>query len=141
MDGKLTMKSDRPFLCIDEIEDSMRKLTIDMTPWELITYLKGALKALYGIELIAEGKSEPGIMGRLQATYGQHDAGLIIKWVVWRYWCRDSANPGQYVKFNSFAKGRKWWVDTMHAEMQEQVRKETIPATPVVQSAVTSAWL
>lgn len=125
------------FLSIDEIEDLMGKLTIDMTRWELVSYLKQSMTALYGSHLMVEGDPEPSIMGKLQKTYGQHDAGLIVKWVVWKHFCRDSANPGQYVKFTSFASGRKWWTDLIHAEMQAQVRKENAP--PVKSTMISSA--
>lgn len=123
---------------MDPIEEYLGKWTVDMTRWELISYLKHAMLALYGFELAAEGRSEPGIMERLQETYGARDAGLIVKWVVWKHFCRDSVNPGQYIKFTSFAKGRKWWVDIMHAEMQERVAAESAAKPEHANSAL---WL
>lgn len=126
------------FLSEDPIETYLSKRVEVMHDWDLISYLQQAMKALYGIEMRVEGKMEPAIMQCLQRTYGQAEAGRIVKWVVFRYFCRDSANPGQYVKFTSFAKGRRWWTDMMHAEMQDHALRES---KPIVQSAATSVWL
>lgn len=130
--------SDHPFIDRDPIEIYMDKRVEKMTKWELISYLKNAFAALYGVELIAEGTAEPAIFGWLKKTYGDVDAGRIVKYVIWAYFGRDSANPGSYVRFTSFCKARKWWIDAIHNEMQQQVMRET---TPVVQAATTSVWL
>lgn len=129
----------KSFLSIDSIEENLGKLVVDMSDWDLIAYLKKSMQALYGIEMAVSGRAEPSIMQGLQRTYGRQEAGLIIKWVVWRYHCRDCANPGQYVKFTSFASGRRWWTDLMHAEMQQQMAKEDdaviAPPTTMISSA------
>jgi hypothetical protein len=126
------------FLSIDPIEELIGKLTVDMTDWDLIAYLKHAMMALYGFDMPVQGRAEPSIMQCLQSTYGQQDAGLIIKWVRWKYDLRDCANPGQYIKFTSFAKGRRWWTDMMHAEMSQQMAAELAAPSDTQNSAL---WL
>lgn len=120
----------------DPIEEYLCKRVTEMTKWELVTYLKSGLKALYDIELIAEDWNEQAIMQRLQKVYGQRDAGLIVKWVCWKHRLRDQGAP---VRFTSFSKGRKWWVDGMHAEMQQHLAKEL--RTEVTPSDESALWL
>ncbi len=125
------------FLDADPIEDYLSTRVEDMTEWELVSYLQNAIKALFGITLVAHGHAERAIFIRLATTYGKADAARIVKWVVWRHFCRDNVG-GNFVQFTSFASGRKWWTDLMYSEMQAQVLRET---TPVVQSSATTAWI
>lgn len=118
-----TTTTDR-FMAIDPIEEDLGCLTIDMTPWQLISYLQRCMDALFGMTLAADGRSEPSIFKCLQKTYGREHAGLIVKWAIWRHHGRPD---GQYLQFTHFTKGRKWWTDMLHAEMQAQLARELEP--------------
>ncbi len=105
----------------DPIEQMMNLRVEEMTPQELVTYIKTYQEA-FDRHMAVEGYIERSVFKSMQKIYGQATAGQIVKWVMYRYhgvW-RDDV-----VTFTSFAKGRKWWVDMMHQEMQEHRRKES----------------
>lgn len=112
------------FVDLDPIEEYLGKSVVEMTEWELISYLKDAMRALYDIDLAVEGYAERSILVCLRKTYGT-DTGRIVKWVIWQHHGRPD---GQYVTFTSFSKGRRWFTDRMHLEMQDQVARESAPA-------------
>lgn len=106
------------FLDEDPLEHDMGVRCEDMTPNQLIRYVVSYQRA-FGRDIKIEGPRENTLFKNLQAVYGQRDAGLIVKWAFYRhkgYW-RD-----EYITPTSFAKGRRWWLDIMHLEMQEAVR-------------------
>lgn len=105
----------------DPLEADMKLRVEEMTPNELVTYIKRYQEA-FGRNMAVEGKIERAVLGSMQRIYGQATAGQIVKWVMYRY---HGVYRNEVVKFTDFAKGRKWWVDMMHQEMQERVRKES----------------
>lgn len=96
----------------------------DMTTDQLVAYIKSYQEA-FGLTLHIDGMPERSVFRGMQRIYGPADAGLIVKWVFYRYKGRYEGEP---VRHLSFAKGRKWWVDKMHLEMQEELRR-CAPAT------------
>jgi len=120
------------FLSQDPIEGFLGQRVECMTEWELISYVKYALKALYDMDLVAEGYPERAIFVRLVKTYGQENAGRIVKWSIWKYFGK---YDGTYIQYSSFSKGRKWWTDLMSSEMQAQVAKELNPVAPTMVDA------
>lgn len=112
----------------DPLEKDMRVRCEDMDVYQLIDYIRRYQKA-FGRELAIEGHQEPSIFKGMKRIYGEKTAGLIVKWVFYRY---HGVYKGEVVKFTDFAKGRKWWVDMMHQEMQAaQRREESRQAAPV----------
>lgn len=109
----------------DPIEDEMGVLVIDMTQWQIVSYLQTCMAATFGIHLAAAG-TEHYIFKNLQKTYGREIAGLIVKWTIWRYHGRPD---GEYLRFTSFTKPRKWWTDAMANEAQAQLAIEFAPAS------------
>lgn len=83
---------------------------------ELISYLRSFMQAVHGLDLSVDGAPERAVMAKLRRTYGT-DGGQIVKWVLWRY---SGLWEGAPVGYFSFASGRKWWTDKMHAELQRQ---------------------
>lgn len=92
----------------------------DMTPEQLVTYIKTYQEA-YGRHLAVDGQIERAVFRGMKRIYGEATAGLIVKWVFYKY---KGLHQGDVVTFTKFAKGRKWWVDMMHQEMQAAQRKE-----------------
>lgn len=108
------------FSDLDPLEQDMGLRCEDMTPQELVTYIK-AYQHAFGREMAVEGFIERSIFKSMQKIYGQATAGKIVKWVFYRY---HGVYAGEPVTFTAFTKGRKWWVDKMHLEMQDAIRKE-----------------
>lgn len=106
----------------DPLEHDMGVRCENMTPDQLVAYVR-AYQDAFGLRLSVEGIPERSVFKGMQRIYGARDAGLIVKWVFWRYRGRWDDEP---VRFQSFSKGRKWWVDKMHLEMQEELRREEI---------------
>lgn len=104
----------------DPIEQDMNLRVEEMTPQELVTYIKTYQEA-FDRRMAVEGFIERSVLKSLQKIYGQQDAGRIVKWVMYKY---HGVYRGEVVGFTAFSKGRKWWVDMMHQEMQERLRKE-----------------
>lgn len=92
----------------------------DMTPDQLVSYIKSYQEA-FGLNLRIDGMPERSVFKGMQRIYGA-EAGLIVKWVFYRYKGRYDNEP---VRHLSFSKGRKWWVDKMHLELQEELRRST----------------
>lgn len=108
------------FSDLDPLEQDMGVRCEDMNPQQLVTYIKDYQHA-FGHELAVEGFIERSVFKSMQNIYGKATAGLIVKWVFYKY---HGLYAGETVTFTAFAKGRKWWVDKMHQEMQEAQRKE-----------------
>lgn len=106
------------FVDPDPIEQDMGVRVEKMNPDQLVAYLK-TYHAAYGLDLAVEGHQERAIFRSLQKIYGQADAGRIVKWVTYTHKGRWDGSP---VRFASFCKARKWWVDIMHLEMQDGLR-------------------
>ena len=94
---------------MDPLEQDMGVRCEDMNPDQLVSYIKSYQEA-FGLILPVDGMPERGVFRGMQRIYGPRDAGLIVKWVFYRYKGRYDGEP---VRFFSFAKGRKWWVDKM----------------------------
>jgi len=105
----------------DPVEELMGLRVEDMNPNELVTYLKTYQDA-FDRRLAVQGHMERAIFRSMQKIYGTTDAGLIVKWSLYRY---KGVYGGEPITFTSFAKGRKWWVDKMHLEMQAHRAKES----------------
>lgn len=105
----------------DAIERIIGKSVDSMNPAELVTYVKASMKAAHDLRLPVLGNSERAVMARLQRTYGQRDAGLIIKWTLWKYGGKPN---GTHITYNSFSKARKWQTDQWHLELQEHSKRE-----------------
>lgn len=104
----------------DPLEQDMGVRCEDMNPDQLVAYIKSYQEA-FGLNLPVDGMPERGIFRGMQRIYGT-DAGLIVKWVFYKYKGRWEGEP---VRYQSFAKGRKWWVDKMYVEMQQQQKRES----------------
>ncbi len=104
----------------DPLEDDMGVRCEDMNPDQLVSYILSYQKA-FGLNIVIEGNPERAVFRALQRSYGKRDAGRIVKWVFYKYrgtWRDESITP------LSFSKGRKWWTDKMHLELQREVTKE-----------------
>ena len=113
------------FLDPDPIEQDMGLPVEEMNPDQLVAYLK-TYHAAYGLDMAVEGHQERAIFRSMQNIYGQRTAGRIVKWVTYTHKGRWDGQP---VRFASFCKARKWWVDMMHMEMQDSLRKADATAT------------
>lgn len=105
----------------DQVEQSIGVRVEDMTPDQLVCYVKESMKLLHQVELVVDGFKERAVFRAMQANYGKVDTGQIVKWAFYRHrgeW------KGEKIQYFSFAKGRKWWVDMMHMEMQGARRRE-----------------
>lgn len=102
------------FSDLDPVEQQLDTACQDMSTSQLITYIK-TYHGAFGRDLAVDGQMEIGIFKGLKRIYGDKTAGLIVKWVFYRY---KGVWNDEVVTFSSFAKGRKWWVDKMHLEMQ-----------------------
>lgn len=107
----------------DPVEQDMGLRVEEMTPAELVTYIKTYQEA-FERHMAVEGFIERSVFKSMQRIYGQATAGQIVKWVFYKY---KGVWRNEVVGFTSFAKGRKWWVDMMYQEMQAQQRKEAVP--------------
>ncbi|ACH62154.1 hypothetical protein MYRNA_185 [Mycobacterium phage Myrna] len=108
------------FTDIDPLEEDMKVRVEDMSPDQLVVYLKDWQEAVNGVTMALDGK-ELYMMRWLQKVYGD-DAGLIIKWVCWKHRGKDDRN--QLIVHRMFCTKMKWWVDKMHQEMQTAKRRE-----------------
>lgn len=100
----------------DAIEKDMGGKVTQFTPDQLVCYVRDSMYAENGITMAVDGFRERAIFKSMQRIYGPVDAGRIIKWVFFRHRGKWDGDP---IRFASFAKGRKWWVDLMHTEMQQ----------------------
>jgi hypothetical protein len=103
---------------MDPLEEDMGVRCEQMSADQLIAYIKG-YHAAFDLNLKISGMPERSALTGLQRTYGKTDAGKIIKWVFYHHKGRHNGEP---VTPLSFSKGRKWWTDKMHLEMQEATR-------------------
>lgn len=117
----------------DPLEDDMGVRCEDMSPDQLIAYIK-SYQAAFGLNLTIAGMPERSVFKSMQRLYGKADTGRIVKWV---FYCHRGRWDDQPITPLSFAKGRKWWVDKMHLEMQEAVSRENLPA-PSYSLGITS---
>lgn len=102
----------------DPLEQDMGVRCEDMTPNQLIRYVVTYQRA-FDRDIKVEGPRETNAFKGLQAIYGQRDAGLIVKWAFYKHrgqWRGDCVTP------TWFSKGRRWWLDIMHLEVQEALR-------------------
>lgn len=107
------------FSDMDPLEEDMGVRCEDMTPDQLVSYIKSYQEA-FGLNLPVDGLPERSVFKGMQRIYGQ-DAGRIVKWV---FYAHKGRYQGEAVRYQSFAKGRKWWVDKMYLEMQEALAKQ-----------------
>lgn len=114
---------------MDAIEQSMGKSVTAMNPMELVTYVKMWIRAVYEVELPVSANRERYIFSALKRTYGEQDAGRIVKWPFWKY---NGKRNGEYITYSSFTKGAKWLTDIWYLELQEQVKKEKRSADSAV---------
>lgn len=114
---------------MDAIEQSMGKSVTAMSPMELVTYVKMWIRAVYEVELPVSANRERYIFSALKRTYGEQDAGRIVKWPFWKY---NGKRNGEYITYSSFTKGAKWLTDIWYLELQEQVKKEKRSADSAV---------
>lgn len=105
----------------DPLEEDMGIRCEDMTPDQLVSYIKSYQEA-FGLNLPVEGLPERSVFKGMQRLYGKRDAGLIVKWVFYKHKGRWDGEP---VRYQSFAKGRRWWVDKMYTELQDELRRES----------------
>ena len=106
----------------DPLEQDMGVRCEDMSPDQLVAYVK-SWQGAFGLDVRIDGHPERAVFRGMRRIYGQRDAGLIVKWVFYKH--RGRREDGSPVTPLSFAKGRKWWVDRMHLEMQEHMRRAT----------------
>ena len=104
----------------DPVEQEMGIRCEDMSPDELVTYIK-TYQGAFDRHLAVDGLIERSVFKGMKRIYGEKTAGLIVKWVFYKY---KGVYAGDVITFTKFAKGRKWWVDQMHQEMQVAQRKE-----------------
>lgn len=100
----------------DPLEDDMGIRCEDMSPDQLVAYIK-SYHAAFGLNISIDGHPERAVFRGMQRIYGPADTGRIVKWVFYKY---RGHYDNQIVTPLSFAKGRKWWVDRMHLEMQQE---------------------
>lgn len=105
----------------DPLEDDFGVRCEDMSPDQLVCYIK-TYQGAFGLSLKIDGMPERSVFRGMHRIYGKADTGRIVKWVFYRH--KGRADDGRPVTPLSFAKGRKWWVDKMHLEMQEAVARE-----------------
>lgn len=110
------------FLDDDPLEQDMGVRCEDMVPDQLVAYIK-SWQGAFGLDVRIDGHPERGVFRGMHRIYGQRDTGLIVKWAFYKH--KGRREDGAPVTPLSFAKGRKWWVDKMHLEMQEALRRET----------------
>lgn len=108
------------FSDIDPLEEDMGVRCEDMTPDQLVSYIK-SYQAAFGLNLPVEGQKERGVFRGLQRVYGKTAAGRIVKWAFYHYrgQFRDEA-----IGFFQFSKGSKWWTDKLYVELQQELARE-----------------
>ena len=116
------------FSAPDPLEQDFGVMCEDMSADQLVSYIISYQQA-FGFRLVIDGMKERSIFKGLQRTYGRRDAGLIVKWVFYRY-------KGRYrdevVTPLSFSKGRAWFCSKMHLELQEALAAEKAISTEKV---------
>lgn len=113
------------FTTPDPLEQDMSVLVEDMTADQLVNYLREYQEQLNDVRIAISGYPETARMKWLIETYGQPDAGRIIKWT---YWCHRGKWTGrdgkqEFIKPMRFNAKMKWWVDEMHSEMQRELTR------------------
>ena len=106
----------------DPLEEDMGVRCEDMTPDQLVAYIKSYQGVVYNLELKVEGIKERAVFRGLQRLYGRQDAGRIVKWAFYHHRGRFRDEP---IGFFLFTKGNKWFTDKLYSELQEEMRKET----------------
>lgn len=107
----------------DPVEEQMNLRVEEMTPAELVIYIQ-TYQGAFDRHMAVEGFIERSIFKSMQKIYGQATAGQIVKWAMYKY---HGVYAGDVITFTSFAKGRKWWNDRMHQELQAHLRQERPP--------------
>ena len=107
----------------DPVEQKMSIRVEEMTPAELTTYVMES-QARFGLHLVIEDPQDRKIFQAMQKLYGKQTAGQIVKWVFYKHGGKWDREP---VRFGSFSKGRKWWTDMMHLELQQYQRRSDRP--------------
>lgn len=126
------------FVDSDPLEDDMGVRCEDMTPDQLVAYIK-SYQSAFGLNLRVEGLKERAVFRGLQRVYGKANAGNIVKWAFYHHKGRFRDEP---VGFFMFSKGNKWWTDKLYLEMQESLARESrITATGVSLGVVSLADL
>lgn len=110
------------FTELDALEKYFKKPVVEMTADDLVSYVKLYMKVVHRLELPVDPSvpRERSVFLGLKKTYGS-DAGLVVKWVLWKYrgiW------EGKPIGYFDFQKKMKWWTDQMYQELQLQVQKE-----------------
>lgn len=108
---------------LDPLEKNVfKKPVTEMTAADLISYIKTYQEVVHEITLAIDPTTprERAIFKGLIRQYGP-DAGLIVKWVFWKY---QGKWDGKLINFYDFQKSMKWWLDQMYTEMQEHQIKE-----------------
>lgn len=106
----------------DALEKYFNKTVTEMTADDLISYIRKYMQVVYEIELAIDPSvpRERSVFKALKKTYGD-DAGLIVKWVFWKY---KGVYEGRQINYFSFQKSQKWWTDQMYTELQLQLNRE-----------------
>lgn len=105
----------------DPIEEEMGVKVEQMSPDQLIAYLKRCVEVLHGVRMVVGSDNKERFVFQGLRNQYKLDAGRIVKWVVTTHQARDD---GKIVGFFSFTKARKWWLDKMYSEMQQHVASE-----------------
>jgi hypothetical protein len=116
---------------LDPIELTLGKPVTAMTDTELVSYLKVAVRYYQGIELAVEGTRERAVMAGLKRTYGP-DAGPLVKWAMWRH---GGKFRNEIINHFAFTKGRKWFTDKLHIELQEHRNAERARAAAAARAS------
>ena len=114
------------FSDIDAIEEMMGKRVQMMTADELLTYYRTYVEAVHEVNLpVGNQNRERSVFQGLKNQYGP-DAGLIVKWVCWKYKAEWKQRSGKtkIVSYFGFQKGYKWWTDDMYLELQTELKSE-----------------
>lgn len=122
------------FVDSDPLEDDMGVRCADMTPDQLVAYIK-SYQSAFGLNLRVEGLKERAVFRGLQRVYGKANAGNIVKWAFYHHKGRFRDEP---VGFFMFSKGNKWWTDKLYLEMQESLARESRITATGVSLGVTS---
>jgi hypothetical protein len=100
---------------LDAGELLLSKPVAQMTPDDLVAYVKHMIRESFGFTLPVAGRPERAVFTKVRSVYGA-DAGDLVKWVFWRH--AGKTCEGQPVSHFSWASGRKWWTDRMYLELQ-----------------------
>lgn len=103
----------------DAVETEFGVSCDHMSADRLVAYIKRS-QELLGRD-ISLGKWDFRIFEAMKQHYGTKTAGLIVKWVFYKY---RGVYDREIVTMTKFAKGRRWWTDKMHQEMQAALRIE-----------------